>query len=491
MSGGGVRKSLLYAVADSYLSVVLQLVGTVVMARLLTPQEAGIFAVAAVFAALASTFRDFGIAEYMIQEAELTEARIRAALTANIALSWFVGLLMWAVSGAAGDFYRDPGVASVIRVQALGFVIIPFGALGMAWFRREMNFRPQFVATLLSSLTSFTVGISLALLGFSYMSLAWSSLSGVVVTVAVSFWFRPTHLPRTPGGWSELPRVMHFGKHATGVYLLGQLGRNAPEIVIGRAADLASVAFFNRAGGLYEIFQRTVLRAVMPVCLPYLAQRSREGHPLAGSYVATVGLLSAVGWPALGLLGLGAYSAVRIIYGEQWMQSVPLAQIICVVGAVELVHSLSKEALIAAGRIDRSNGLQAWVQGLRVAGLLAVIPFGLAGAAWGLLVAALAGCALSQSVLHRTIGLTVRQMVSACMPSLKVTGLACAPLAAWVVWRGAGPHNYVQTAVVGALTGTVAWGVGVWLFHPAMRHELGGLLDRLRARRKQPSGAGA
>ena len=475
--------------ADSYLSVVLQLAGTVIMARLLTPREAGVFAVAAVFATLGSTFRDFGIAEYMIQEAQLTQDKIRAALAANIALSWSVGLLLLAISGPVGEFYRHAGVTDVIRVQALGFVIIPFGALSMAWYRRSLNFQPMFVATLLSSLTSFSVAVSLALIGFSYMSLAWSALSGVAVTVAVSFWFRPSGFPRWPGGWAELPKVLHFGKHATGVYLVGQFGRSAPEMVIGRVIGLDAVAFFNRAGGLYEIFQRTVLRAVMPVCLPFLAKRSREGHALAGGYATMVGLLSAVGWPALALLGLGAYSAVRIIYGSQWMLSVPLAQIICMVGAVELVHSLSKEALIAAGRIDRSNLLQALVQGSRVIGLLAVIPFGLKGAAWGLLGAAVVGCVLSQWMLSRVIGLRAADLAAACLPSLLVTLVASAPLALWILVEGIGEYNYVRSALVATSTGLIGWFLAVRWLHPAMQAEVAAVTARLFGRwRREPSG---
>ena len=437
-----VRKSLLYSVADSYLSVVLQLAGTVIMARLLTPREAGVFAVAAVFATLGSTFRDFGIAEYMIQEAQLTQDKIRAALAANIALSWSVGLLLLAISGPVGEFYRHAGVTDVIRVQALGFVIIPFGALSMAWY-----------------------------------------------TVAVSFWFRPSGFPRWPGGWAELPKVLHFGKHATGVYLVGQFGRSAPEMVIGRVIGLDAVAFFNRAGGLYEIFQRTVLRAVMPVCLPFLAKRSREGHALAGGYATMVGLLSAVGWPALALLGLGAYSAVRIIYGSQWMLSVPLAQIICMVGAVELVHSLSKEALIAAGRIDRSNLLQALVQGSRVIGLLAVIPFGLKGAAWGLLGAAVVGCVLSQWMLSRVIGLRAADLAAACLPSLLVTLVASAPLALWILVEGIGEYNYVRSALVATSTGLIGWFLAVRWLHPAMQAEVAAVTARLFGRwRREPSG---
>ena len=83
-----IRRSLAFSTLDSYISLVLQLGSTVVLSRLLTPEETGIFAVAAVFASLASTFRDFGVAEFLIQEKALTSDKIRAALTVNITISW-------------------------------------------------------------------------------------------------------------------------------------------------------------------------------------------------------------------------------------------------------------------------------------------------------------------------------------------------------------------------------------------------------------------
>ena len=99
----------------------------------------------------------------------------------------------------AAEFYSNSGIADVMRVQCLNFALIPFGAVTMAYFRRQLNFRPIFIASLLSNVTTFTVATLCALRGLAYMSLAWSSLAGVVVTVVVAMWFRPRDFPRWPG----------------------------------------------------------------------------------------------------------------------------------------------------------------------------------------------------------------------------------------------------------------------------------------------------
>ena len=451
-----VRKSLAYTALDSYIGLVLQIASTVIIARVLTPAQVGVFAVAAVFATLASSFRDFGVAEYLIQEKELTDDMIRASMTVNIAVSWAMGLLLFGLSPLAADFYREPGVGAVMRVQAVSFLLIPFGAVTMAWFRRNMNFKPLFVSGLLANTTSFAVSVTLALRGHGYMSLAWSSLAGVVVTVAVSMWMRPAGFPRWPGR-RGIRRVVDFGKFASGIYVFGQLGKGAPEMIIGRAMDMAAVGMFSRAYGLVEVFHRLVLRATMPVCLPYLARSTREqGTPLPG-LLRTMSYLTAVGWSFLLFMGVASYAVVRLMYGSQWMQAVPLAKIVCAAAALELLYYPAKEALLAVGRVRESSALQLRIQVLRILGLLAVVPWGLPGACWGLLVAAALGAWQSHVYLARWVGLGWRDVFQITWRNGLVAAAAVSPVIAWALWTPIGEHNYVAIGIGGGLACTVMW----------------------------------
>jgi O-antigen/teichoic acid export membrane protein len=466
-----IRRSLAYTIADSYLALPLQIVGTMVISRLLTPVETGVFAVAAVFASLASTFRDFGVAEYLIQEKELNHEKIRAAFAVNIATSWAMGLLLFFCAPQVGAFYRNQGVADVMRVQAFSFFLIPFGAVVMANFRRQLDFRPIFIAGVLTNLTTFVVGSVCALRGLGSMSLAWSSLAGVVVTVGTSLWYRPADFPIWPG-IKGIGTVFHFGKFASGIYIFGQIGKGAPEMVIGRAQDMAGAALFSRSSGLIEIFNRTVLRSVMPVCLPYFAKSGRESGGITTGYLRSVSYITVIGWPFLAFVGLVAYSAIRIVYGDQWIASVPLAQILCLVGAVELVHYLAKEALMAGGDIKRSNTLQMCIQASRIAGVMAVIPFGLTGACWGLLFAAIVGAMVSQWHLSVSLGLRALEVLRACIPSVYITILSAAPVALWVAYEGISEANFLRYAYAGGAITASAWLWAVRHFHHPIWREL-------------------
>ena len=390
-------------------------------------------------------------------------------------------LSLLAASGWIADFYSEPGIARVIRVQAFNFFLIPFGAVTFAYFRRELNYKPFFWASLLSNITTFVVALSCAWAGLGYMSLAWASIAGVAVTVAFAMFVRPRKLPRMPG-LAGLPAVLHFGKHATGIYFFGQIGKSAPELIIGRVLGMAPVAFFSRANGLTELFHRTVLRAALPVCLPYFAQEARDGEDVRNGYLRAVAYLTAIGWPFFVFIAAMAFPAIRILYGTQWIASVPLARILCIVAVVEVAYLLSKEVLIANGEVKVANYLQAALQFVRVVGLLAVIPFGLIGACWGLLAAALVGSIWSHRVLATRIGLKLRQLVQACLPSLAITGISTTPALLWACLGEIDEHNYLATFAVAGLGTLLLWlGALRVLGHPLWTE-----LQNLRSRRSTP-----
>lgn len=447
--------------------MLLQLASSLVIARLLTPGEIGIFAVAAVFAALASTFRDFGVVEYLIQTKELTPGKVRAAFGVNLMMSWFIAAVMFLASDAVAAFYSQPGVGSVMRVQAINFVLIPFGAITMAYHRRNMNYRPLFLAGLYSNLVGLIVVLVAVLAGQSYMSMAWSSLAGVAVFVVVSFFHRPTELPRWPS-LTGIGEVFHFGKHAVGIYLLGQLGKSAPEAVIGRVLDMSSVAYFGRADGLVEIFRRAILNTVGKVCLPFFSEAARCDKPVDAAYIRAVDLLIGVGWPFLLCMGIAAEGVIRFLYGSQWAASVPLAHIICAVGVVRLPYAFATEALIAAGHIKLSHRLQWLNQSILLASLGLIIPFGLPGACWGLLLAAVLGSIISHLHMKSAIKLEKAAMLHACFRAsglALVTALPLACLAAFVDQNA----NFIWFVPVAGLSSLLAWMVALKITqHPLL-----------------------
>lgn len=473
---GGRR--LAYAVASNYTVLALQIIGLVVLSRLLRPEEIGTFAVAAVFTALAGMMRDFGLSSYVVQADRLDEARLRAALSLSLLSSWTVGAVVFAAAPAVALLYATPQLADILRLQSLNFLLIPFGAVTMAWFRREMRPAPGFVAATLSEACHLAVAIGCAMRGLGAMSLAWASLAGVAVTVLVSLVLRPRQLPALPGvrGLRELAA---FTGWTGGSNLLQQLGRSAPELLIGRVVDIAAVALFSRANALVVLFQRLVLSSMQSLVLPGFARDHRAGLDLRTSFIDGMARLTAVGWPMLLFLALTAPATIRLAYGDQWAAAADLARVLCAAAAIDLPCRFAADAVLATGDARTAARMRLQVQALQVVGLLAVFPWGLAGACWGLLAAALLGAWVQQRQLRRSIGLEAGRSLAACGSSAVVALLACVPTIAWLAATDAARRDRWPVLLVGAAMTVPAW----WLALRLRRHPLADDLARAWPRR--------
>src|SRR5690348_1810542 len=161
------------------------------LARFLTPAETGIFSVALALSKIAHMIRDFGVSDYLIQERSLDRHKLRSAFTVAWITAWFMALMIFLSAPAAAHFYKQPGVRNVLAVIALNFLMIPFGSPASSMMRRELAYGALYVRNTAETLARNATSISMAIAGFSYMSLAWGSLAGIAVGTIVTAILRP------------------------------------------------------------------------------------------------------------------------------------------------------------------------------------------------------------------------------------------------------------------------------------------------------------
>jgi O-antigen/teichoic acid export membrane protein len=476
-----VKHSLLLSLAESYSTVAIQIVSMVVLARLLSPNEIGVFSVAAAFVAIAVTIRDFGVAEYLIQVKELDHERIRAALTANIIISWSVGGVIFLSSSGLERFYADPGVGQVLRVNALNFLFIPFGAVTMAYFRRELNFVPAYWASLLSGLVAAMLAVAMAWWGWGYMSLAWSGLAGVVTAVLVANYFRPPGFPWRPG-IRRLGEVIRFGTYASSMYILIRMGKNVPDLVIGRLLSMEAVGLFSRAVGVAELFSRLVLAAVHRVFLPYFTEQIRSGQAAKEGFLRALDCVTVIGWPFFLVMVLVALPVIRLVYGNQWLEAVPLLQILALGFALEISIYLASEVLIAVGQVAYGARLQLQLLAVRVVALLITTPFGLEAAAAGYVVGTLLAMLLVVSALSAKIGLTGRDLRPIMIHSGMISVVSALPAVMVMFSMNVSADRYLLPLTLASSGSGIAWLAMIFAMHHPLGDQLSTVIGQLRAK---------
>lgn len=474
-----LRKSLLISLAQRYSAFVVGFAASMVLARLLTPEEFGVYSVAMAAVGLVGVLRDFGVNRYLIQEKDLTEARLRTAFGLMLATSWGLGALLYAASGTIADFYGEPDLAEVLDLICIAFVVMPFGSAAHALLSREMRFGALYLIAVPPAVAGAAASVGLALAGWSHMSLAWGAvLSSLLTSLAALAWRRD--VARLTPSLAEWRRVLSFGGWATAASALGQMAVRAPDLVVGRMLGLGAAGLYGKAVGIADVFQLQVMSAVDPVALTAVARAVRSGQEVRPPYLRAVACVTGLGWPFYAFVVLMAFPIVRLLFGPQWDDIVPLVQLLCLSRMVRLLVPITGPVLTGYGRVRRLFAVEVAVQAVSLPLLVAGALHGLVAVAALRLVSAVVLVALHQRALSGLIGVSGGDTLRMALPALPVTALAMAGPTVVALIYGLRPEEILLPLVLGALSWGAGWLAGILVMRHPLADEVHAAAARLR-----------
>jgi len=475
------RSSLLLSFIDRYVSLATTIFSSILIARLLTPAEIGAFSVAMVLLLYVNAVRDLGAGQYIVQMRELTPAGLRSVWAVQLGLGLFLASLVALASYPVSQFYREPKMRDILLVVALNYALTPFGSLTYAYLMREMRFQALAAMRSGAALVGAIVTIGLAYIGWGSMSLAVGSLASSVATAALGMFFRPEVLPWKPG-LGEVKSVFKFGSRLTLTSVLSTFSNSMPELLLGRLQSLIAAAMYSRANGLVSLYLRLFFDPVSTVCLPWFATQQREQGGFGPAFVKSVSYLSAVGWSFCLALIFLAQPMIRLLYGWQWDEAVPIARLLAIASLFSVPAVLCQTALVASGAAGKLARLVVLNTAITVGCLAVGAHYSLIGAATGMLVATALNSMLN---LQRTcvwIGVSLRDLGPALARSGMVAACSAALPAACLWYYGPNPVDRGAPLVLGGLGSAAGFLAGVVLARHPIAEELAHLRLKLMSR---------
>lgn len=344
------RRSLVFSFIDRYGTAVLNLAGTLLLARLLSPRDFGIYSVAISAVTLVGVVRDFGVGNFLLQTRDISNVTIRTAFTISLPLSALCAAVLVAGSGWIARFYDEPAFVTLIPLLAISFLLVPFAMPSTSLLEREMQFGKLATVNLACAVVTLAASAILAILGFGYMSFAWASLLASLARIAGALAWRPCFWAFRPAlvRWRE---VAVFGGYASATAIVNVLHDSLPQLIIGRILGFGAVGILGRAASVCQLPDRLFTNALQPVLLPTLAAEARKTGDLKSAYLKAITYMTALQWPILLCLAILAEPAVRILLGPQWMQAVPLVRIMALASMTLFPAFMSYPVLVAAGAI--------------------------------------------------------------------------------------------------------------------------------------------
>lgn len=345
-----VRRSLGISTLTEVAVFLLSLLSVVVVSRLLAPDEIGVFSVAVSLVGFAHILRDFGAGQYLVQLREISKAHLRAVFTIMLMISWGIAALLFAVRYPIAAFYAHEGVAQVLALLAINFLLLPFGSHILAILKREMQFGKVAIVGLASTSVQVTVTILTAWAGESYLSMAWGSIAGNISNVIILSLMRPEYalLPPTTKGLRE---VLGFGSKSSVTSIVGELGASGPDLIFGRTLGFEAVAFYSRAASLNHMVLWKLYAVIRQVYFPAFAKGIREGHDAATLYYRSMALIVGIMAPLIVVMALLADVLILFLFGDQWQKSADLAIVLCAFDIIRTPVMLAASSLIACGHV--------------------------------------------------------------------------------------------------------------------------------------------
>ena len=473
------RKSLFFSFLDRYASLAISVVASMVIARLLTPAEIGVFSVTMVLLMFVSTFRDLGAGQYLVQVKELTTESIRAVWAVQLGLGLGLACLVLLASYPVALFYKEPRMRDIMLVVALNYAINPFGSLTYAWLMREMRFESVAMMRFSAGLSGAMVTTWLAWKDFGAISLAFGSLASTVANALIAVYFRPKSFPWLPG-LTEVKRVLTFGSKLTAASIVNVMAGGAPELLLGKLQSLTAAGLYSRSVGVVNMFHRLFADAVTVVALPLFAKQFRENQNLADPFLKATAYVTAFGWSfCLAVICL-AHPIIRAMYGNQWDQSVDLARLPAVSMIFSASVSLCGTALLSSGAVNKITKITIFSALQSIAFVAVGAWYGLTALGCALIVSAAVSAVMWLRITIRHIGLPVRALLHTFLQSAGVALLAAIgpTLALWIY--GPYPDFFVMPLVLGSTGGLVGFVMGIIFLQHPLQEEVTAIWSRVK-----------
>jgi O-antigen/teichoic acid export membrane protein len=463
MPVAGLRRSLALSFLEKYSSLAVQFATGLIVARLITPEAFGVFAVAYSIVGFAHVIREMGVNSYLVQLPALEPQHVRAGLFATGVVAWSLGAVLLLLCPIVAQLYGAE-VRRATTVLVLSFFVMPVSSTIVAVLQREMDFTTLLRINLAGIVTNSATSIFLVVQGYGAVGLAWASVMSQVVIALVAALHRPhvEHFTPSPRGAGH---VFRFGSLVMLSSLLQQFSTNIASLITARFVSLEAMGLFSRGQSVAGLFGRLVMDAVQPLLLPMLAMIRRDGGDTGPALCQTFTCLAAVTWPFFLFLVLYAQLIVVVLFGEQWAGSAELLRLMSIGGVFWLAGCIVPPVLTAAGRAGVMLRVQAINQTVAVIGVLLAAPHG---------IQAVAAAAIPISAIHalvwmlhlrEVVGLTLTSLRQALFSAATVTFvsllLPASMLAAFP------DHHPTVDLMLGLLGLSLGWLVGVFLTrHP-------------------------
>lgn len=444
-----------------FLGRLVVLITTSILARILAKNDFGLIAVAVVAINYLSVLKDLGMGAALIQRKGDVKEAVNTVFTINLIIGLTLSTIAILIAPWVAVYFKDPQVTPVLRWMGISFVINALGSVHTNWLVRDLDYRRKIIPDLGGALAKGVISIGMAYLGYGVWSLVFGQIASAVTSV-VLVWIILPWRPRLTLDRSIAGSLIRFGTSVTVVDILTEITDNIDYVIVGRIFGLVQLSVYTLAYRLPEMLLIGNLWVMGGVVFPAFSTVQDRPNELRRGFLASVRLVELIAVPiCLGLL-IAADPIVRVVFGDQWLDAIPVLRVLAVYAWVYSLGYHVGGFYKAIGRPDILLRLSILTIIIIIPALLIGAQFGIIGVAIGHLVAVLIRRVISLALATRFVDVSILDIFGELRSSF-FAALVMAPVAYAVSWLTADLNPFLQLGFI-VLAGVVSYlGVLWWI----------------------------
>ena len=396
-----------------------------VLARLLTPHEYGLIGYIMILVAVFNSIVDSGFSNALIRKKDAGQTDYSTAFIFNLAVSVVLMAAMYLLAVPFSRFFREPQLVLLVRVMSVIIIINALALVQRTRLVKNVDFKTQTKASLISSLTSAGVGLGMAFGGLGVWSLVGQQISRQLVNT-VCLWLLNRWKPSREFSWSSFREMFGFGWKLLVSGLIDTVWREISQLVIGKCYSTETLGQYTRGKQFSDIFSSNMTSIVQRVSYPVLSSVQDERERMREGYRRIIRVTMLASFVLLFGLAAVADSLVVVLIGPQWQEAAHYLQILCFSACLYPLHAINLNMLQVQGRSDLFLKLEIVKKIIAIGPLLLGIFIGIDWMLWGWVVTGIISYWLNARYSGTLIGYPIRAQIKDILPSFGVAAAMAA-----------------------------------------------------------------
>lgn len=398
---------------------------SILLARLLVPEQFGLVAMLSVFTGFAQTLVDGGFGSALIQAKQPTEVQRCSIFYFNILISFLLAVALCIAAPWIAGFYHQPKLINILRALSFLPLINGLGLVQNVLLVRQLDVKKQTLILVAGTTVSGTVAVLMAFSGFGVWSLVAQQLTQSLVR-AVLLWCSSNWRPVAGFSFQALGEMFRFGWGMLCSSILASAYDNLYPLLIGKFFSAASLGYFNRAQSLQTVASQSLGAIANRVTFPVFSAMQDDLVRFRSGLKKAMTTITFIQFPMMIGLAVVAKPLVLLVLTDKWENSIPYLQILAIAGMMYPLHVLNLNVLTSLGRSDLFFRLEVFKVAIFLATGLLTFRFGVLALLWGQLFCDVAGYFVNSYYTKRLIDYSVwkqLQDVCPCLVAAIVMGL--------------------------------------------------------------------